>query len=154
MIQSYFVDLGPWAWLILGLVLLVLELVAPGTMFLWFGIAALIVGGVSFVVDLGWQNAFILFAVLSLISVIIGRVVVSRMAKTTTDKPLLNERTLALIGQTFYLDQPIEHGQGRLKVRDSYWRVTGPDCPAGSEVEVIGGEGTMLKVRPVDPASA
>ncbi|WP_096172514.1 NfeD family protein [Cohaesibacter sp. ES.047] len=149
MIQSYFVGLGPWAWLIFGLVLLVLELVAPGTMFLWFGIAALIVGGVSFAFDLGWQNAAILFGVLSLVSVIVGRLLVNRFSKSSTDKPLLNERVLSLVGKTFFLDQAIEHGQGRLKVRDSYWRVTGPDCPAGSEVEVVGGDGTMLTVKPV-----
>ena len=147
MIQEIFVGLGPWSWLILGLVLLVLEIVAPGTMFLWFGVAALLVGAISFVVDLGWQSAFILFGVLSLISVILGRMLVNRVSKTKSDKPLLNERALALVGEVFVLDEPIENGLGRVKVRDSYWRVSGPDCPSGSRIRVVGGEGTELQVE-------
>ena len=150
MIATFFHDLGPWAWVILGLVLLVLEIIAPGTMFLWFGIAALLVGGVGFVIDLGWQSAIILFGILSLISVIVGRMILARTSKTATDKPLLNERAMALVGQIFELDEPIVNGKGRVKVHDSYWRVSGPDCPAGSRVEVTGGKDVVLEVSPVD----
>ena len=147
MIQQFFAEQGAWAWLILGLALLALELVAPGTMFLWFGLAALLVGAINFVVDLSWQHAFILFGLLSLVSVIVGRYILRKTARTATDKPLLNERADALVGQVFTLDAPIENGQGRVKVYDSYWRVTGPDCPAGGKVRVTGNKGTMLDVE-------
>ena len=150
MIQQFFVEQGPWAWLILGLVLLALEIAAPGTMFLWFGVAALAVGCISFIVDLGWQSAFILFAILSLFSVLAGRMILRRTAKTASDQPMLNKRAQALVGQIYQLDRPIENGQGRVKVHDSYWRVTGPDCPAGSKVQVTGGEGTLLEVELAD----
>ena len=149
MVEQFFA-LGPWAWVILGLILLVLELVAPGTMFLWFGVAALVVGGISFVIDLSWQGAFIRFAVLSLISVIVGHMIMRRFGPATTDKPLLNERAQSLVGTVYQLDEPIENGQGRVKVHDSYWRVSGPDCPSGSRVRVIGVDGTMLEVEPLE----
>ena len=38
------ISLGPWNWLIAGMVLLGLELIAPGMFLLWLGIAALAVG--------------------------------------------------------------------------------------------------------------
>ena len=148
MIANLFVELGPWSWIILGLVLLVLEIVAPGTLFLWFGLSALVVGLLAFAIDMGWQAEFILFAILSLISVIAGRMILSRTADTSSDKPLLNERAKALVGETYILDEPITNGKGRVKVNDSYWRVEGPDCEAGSKVQVTAGEGTSLVVQP------
>ena len=41
MIAHWMMVLGPWFWVVLGVLLLVLEILAPGTMFLWFGVAAL-----------------------------------------------------------------------------------------------------------------
>ena len=43
MIDSIVADLGPWNWIVLGFVLVVMEMVAPGVFLLWIGIAALIV---------------------------------------------------------------------------------------------------------------
>lgn len=149
MIQQFFIEQGEWAWLILGLLLLVLELLAPGTMFLWFGLAALIVGILGFFVELSWQHAFILFGLLSLVSVIAGRYILKRTASTASDKPLLNARAQALVGQVYILDAPIENGQGRVKVNDSYWRVAGPDVAAGQKVRVVGSNGTVLDVVPL-----
>ena len=52
-------ELGPWAWLIGGIVLLALELAIPGSFLIWLGLAAVVVGLVSFAVDLSWQAAWI-----------------------------------------------------------------------------------------------
>nr|WP_321455892.1 NfeD family protein [uncultured Cohaesibacter sp.] len=150
MIAHWVVMLGPWFWVVLGVLLLVLEILAPGTMFLWFGVAALVVGGLAFLFDFGWHSALILFAILSLVSVIAGRFILSKTAKSGTDKPLLNKRAEALVGDIYLLDEPITNGHGRVKVRDSYWRVRGPDCPAGSRVKVVGGEDTELDVELVN----
>ena len=149
MIAHWIGELGAWFWVIVGVVLLVLEILVPGTMFLWFGIAALVVGMLSFAIVMSWQTALILFAVLSLLSVILGRYIVNRGAKAGTDKPMLNDRAEALIGTVYQLDEPIVNGHGRIKVRDSYWRVSGPDSPVGSRVRVVGGEGTLLEVEAV-----
>ena len=42
MIVEFFSTLGPWAWWVLGLILLAIEVALPGFFFLWFGNAALI----------------------------------------------------------------------------------------------------------------
>ena len=41
MMSSCFSSLGPWAWIVLGLALMGLELLAPGVFLLWLGLAAL-----------------------------------------------------------------------------------------------------------------
>ena len=47
MIDRIIVELGPWNWMVLGFVLIVLEMVLPGVFLIWIGIAALIVGAAS-----------------------------------------------------------------------------------------------------------
>ena len=44
MIERIVSELGPWNWMVLGFVLIVMEIVAPGVFMLWIGIAALIAG--------------------------------------------------------------------------------------------------------------
>ena len=46
---TMFVTLGTWNWLILGLLLMGVELLAPGVFMFWLGLAALLVGLLSFV---------------------------------------------------------------------------------------------------------
>ena len=58
-----FTTLGTWNWLIFGFVLMALELAAPGVFLFWFGLAALLVGLVSFAVHLSWQVQLVMFAV-------------------------------------------------------------------------------------------
>jgi membrane protein implicated in regulation of membrane protease activity len=38
-------------------------------------------------------------------------------------------------------------GNGKARVGDGYWKVRGPDLPAGSAVRVTGVEGTVLIVE-------
>ena len=55
---AYFVDnLGPWSWIILGLVLMGLELVAPGAFLVWLGLAAVLTGLIDWAFGLSWQAA-------------------------------------------------------------------------------------------------
>jgi inner membrane protein len=43
--------LGPWAWVIGGVLLIAAELVAPGSFLVWLGLAALLVGLVDYAFD-------------------------------------------------------------------------------------------------------
>lgn len=43
-----FSQFGEWTWITLGIALLGLELLAPGTFFMWLGLAALGVGAIAF----------------------------------------------------------------------------------------------------------
>jgi inner membrane protein len=147
MIADLAVASGFWFWIILGLALIGLELLSPGLFLIWLGLAALVTGMVDGLFQLSWQSAGILFAVLSVVSVIAGRRINSGPHKQDVTAPVLNQRGQALIGQNFILDQPIARGEGRIKVGDSVWRVTGPDADAGSSVRVVSVDGALLRVE-------
>ena len=140
------VKIGSWNWLIAGLVLMALELIAPGVFLLWLGLAALLVGIITFFVDWVWQVQVIAFAAFSLAAVPLWRRLAAQ-SETPGDTSFLNRRSDALVGRTFTLEQPIMDGSGRIKVDDTVWRVSGPDCPAGSRVKVVHADGGSLKVE-------
>lgn len=152
MIAQVVSDLGPWGWWILGFVLLGAELAAPGVFLIWIGLAALVIGAAS----LGlwdtpywsWHVQFILFAVLSVISTLIGRHYFGSSDRGS-DQPLLNRRGDSLVGRTATLSEPIREGRGRIRLDDTWWSVTGPDLPAGMRVRVAEWTGSELIVEPV-----
>jgi membrane protein implicated in regulation of membrane protease activity len=142
---SMFVTLGTWNWLILGLALIGVEVLAPGVFMLWLGLAALLVGLLSFAIDLHWQMQILLFAVFAAIAVPIWRSL-ARRGKGETSNPFLNRRTDALVGRVFTLEKPIQDGTGTVRIDDTIWRVTGPDAPAGSRIRIVKADGAMLTV--------
>ncbi len=143
--MSFFSQLGNWNWFIVGGLLLALEVFAPGTFMLWLGLAAIATGVIGFIVAMSWQVQIVLFAVLSVVSVLLGRRFYPTVV-TETDKPFLNRRHDAFVGRVFTLEEPIVHGVGRVRVDDSTWRVSGPDCPAGTKVKVERADGATLIV--------
>ena len=68
-----FKTLGTWNWLIFGFVLMALEVMAPGVFLFWLGLAALLVGLVSFVLHPTWQTQLLMFAVFALVAVPLWR---------------------------------------------------------------------------------
>jgi membrane protein implicated in regulation of membrane protease activity len=147
MILDILNQLGPWAWWIIGVILLGLELIVPGSFFVWIGIASIVTGVVALFTDLEWQTLAIVFAVLAVLSVIAGRSYFARRA-APNEQPLLNERAARLIGRSYVLDEPIVDGRGRVRIDDANWRVTGPDLPSGAHVTVSGADGSVLSVTP------
>lgn len=145
--SAFLANLGPWAWILLGLVLVGLELVAPGVFFLWLGLAALLTGTLDAVFGLSWQAALLAFAVLSVGSVVLGRLVTGRQGDLDASPSGLNRRGHDMVGRVFTLEAPILDGGGRVRVDDSSWRVIGPDAPAGASVRVVRVEGATLVVE-------
>ena len=150
MVERIILELGPWTWWVLGLVLLAAEVVAPGVFLVWIGIAAILTGAVSLLLwEAGfwvWQMQLVLFAVLSVVAVFLGRRLLSRSADAS-DEPLLNQRGARLIGRTAVLEQPIAEGRGRIRLDDTTWSVSGPDLPVGTRVKVVGSDGGRLTVE-------
>lgn len=150
MIERIILELGPWSWWVLGLALLAAEVVAPGVFLVWIGIAAILTGAVSLLLwDAGfwvWQAQLVLFAVLSVAAVFVGRGLLARSGGTS-DEPLLNQRGARLVGRTAVLETPITEGRGRIRLDDTTWTVNGPDLPAGARVRVIGSDGNRLTVE-------
>ena len=139
---------GPWAWIVAGLVLLALELVVPGGFLLWMGISGIVTGLVVLFWAIGWPLQWLIFGVLSLVSIALW-VRWTRNRPTPTDRPYLNRRADHFIGQEAVLEQAIEQGFGRVVLGDTVWRVAGADLPAGQRVRIVGHEGAVLKVEAV-----
>jgi membrane protein implicated in regulation of membrane protease activity len=137
--------LGGWAWWVLGLILLGVEVLLPGFFFLWFGIAAILIGVSALLVDWPWQLQVVGFVVLSLVTALIARRFVGTKNGDTAD-PHLNARSGRFVGETFVLAEPIVEGRGRLRIHDGVWQVRGPDAPVGARVRVTGADGTVLTV--------
>jgi hypothetical protein len=137
-----------WHWWVLAVALLILEAFAPGFVFLWLGISAGVVGLLLLIAPgIAWEYQVIAFAVLSVTAIAGWRRYQSRHP-THTDRPTLNRRAEQYVGRRFTLSSPIVNGRGTIQVDDSTWRVEGPDCEAGSTVEVLACDGTILKVEP------
>ncbi len=139
---------GPWAWIVAGLVLLALELVVPGGFLLWMGISGIITGIVVLVWAIGWPLQWLIFGVLSLVSIALW-VRWTRSRPTATDRPHLNRRAEQFIGQEVVLEHAIEQGFGRVALGDTVWRVSGADLPVGHRVRIVGYDGAVLKVEAV-----
>ena len=139
--------LGPWTWIIAGVVLLALELGVPGAFMMWLGIAAVLVGVISLLIDRPWQWQCIAFAVFALASVPLWRRFALKV-EPESEAPMLNRRTEALIGRVFTLEKPIVDGVGTVRIDDTIWRVRGPDRPAGSRVRITQADGANLAVEP------
>ena len=135
-------------WLSVGLVLCIAEMIVPGVFLLWLGVAALATGLISLVLPIGLPLQLGLFAILSIVSVFIGRRW-SGTREIPSDDPLLNDRTARLIGEQVTLASAIVGGEGRATVGDSVWIARGPDLPAGARVRIVGAKGTVLEVEPV-----
>lgn len=143
--------LGPYVWLIAGLVLATLEMIAPGVYLLWFGLAGIATGLILFLVTMGFAGELMTFAALALIAVAVGRQLTKNITGGEGEQPNLNLRSAGLIGRTVTLTAPIENGMGRISIDDTIWRVTGPDFVAGKKVKVVGlaDGGTVLQVEGV-----
>jgi inner membrane protein len=139
-----FATLGTWNWLIFGVILMALELLAPGIFLFWLGLAALLAGLLSFLIHPSWQTQILMFAVFAACAVPLWR----RIARggNAVSNPFLNKRADALVGREFTLEKPIIDGCGTVRIDDTIWRVAGPDIPAGSRVRIVQADGASLTV--------
>jgi len=141
--------LGPWNWFILAVLLFALETVIPGVHFLWFGVAAVLVGMLALAADIGWQWQLIVFALIAVATVFLVRRY-ARSDATRSDLPDLNVRGAQYIGRTVTVEESIKSGRGKVRVGDTIWQAEGADAAAGSRVIVKSVNGTVLVVERED----
>ncbi|NKB76760.1 MAG: NfeD family protein [Gammaproteobacteria bacterium] len=138
-----------WGWLAAGLIMLVIELVAPFAFFLWLGISAFVTAVLVMVFpDSPWQLQALIFSVLSVISVLLSRRFLTGKKKES-ELPNLNRRANQYIGRTALLCESIENGMGKISIDDSRWQVAGPDLEKDSVVKIVGVDGAVLVVEAV-----
>ncbi|HEX6613019.1 MAG TPA: NfeD family protein [Rhodanobacteraceae bacterium] len=142
-----------YLWWVLALILIAGEVLFPGYFLLWIGIGAAAMGVITlFTPMLGVLPQAIGFVALAFVSCILyWRFVRPRLERgAAVDSVLLNRRGARMIGQRYVLETAIVNGRGKARVGDGQWLVEGPDLPSGTTVEVVGVEGTALKVRAVN----
>lgn len=145
-LPKFLVDLGAWNWLILSVALFVLETIIPGVHFVWFGMAATVVGVLALSVDIAWQWQLVLFGIIALSTVFFVRRFANPQAQPS-DQPGLNVRGSYYIGRLVTVEEAIVNGRGRVRVGDSVWQASGPDMPKGTQAKVVGADGTVLVVE-------
>jgi membrane protein implicated in regulation of membrane protease activity len=137
-----------WHWWIAAVVLLVLEVFAPGSVFLWMATAAGMTGLLLLLASgLTWEYQLLAFAVLTVASAVAWRAYLRRRP-IETDQPALNRRGEQYVGRVFNLDEAIVNGTGKIRVDDTTWKVEGADLPLDAKVRVTGVDGTVLTVEP------
>ncbi|MCW8982775.1 MAG: NfeD family protein [Gammaproteobacteria bacterium] len=138
-----------WTWLSLGVLFIIIELVAPGAMVMWLGIAAIAMGLIVSIVPVSWEWQIFLFSLFSVGSVLFWR---ARLRKhpQQSDNPALNKKGNQLVGTHHRLSEAIVDGKGKININDSLWIASGPDLPKGAKVEVREVDGNRLEVIEIE----
>ena len=143
--STWLLEPAYWNWWLLGVVLMAIEAIVPGFFFLWMGVAALRVGLLLTLLPMAWTYQVMLFAVLSVGSIVAWRLRLRRHPTQTQDS-LLNRRGHQYVGRVFTLEAPVVNGYGKIRVNDSTWKVAvEQDCPAGTRLRIVGVDGVILK---------
>ena len=143
------INLAYWHWLMLALLLIIVEIIAPTAIFLWFAVAAVIIGLMLLLFpDVNWETQLILFSVLSIAAIIAWRFYVKKHPPADNEYPTLNRRGEELVGRVFTLEEDIIDNYGKIRVDDTMWKIRGLDVGAGNRVRVVEVDGTVLVVKP------
>ena len=138
-----------WHWLIFGGILIILEVVLPGTILLWTGVSAIIVGLLQLMFPaMPWELQMVIFAVLSLVTVTGYRIWIKKRPIETLD-PTLNKRGAQYIGREVTVTETQLGGRGRTMVDDSTWLIRsedGEELNKDSIYRVTGVDGATLLI--------
>lgn len=135
-------------WAALAVLLIAAESFVPGAFLLWLGLAAAgVFVLVGLVEGLGVLAQVVAFVVLAFLSIGIYRRWFRRRGERS-DQPLLNRRAEQLVGRVVPLQAAIADGQGRVRIDDAWWTVTGPALAQGTPVRVVAVQGSVLVVEP------
>ena len=137
-------ELKPGVWIIAGLILAALEMVVPGFVIIWFGIAGVLTGILAIFIHNQYVQ-FSIFIVLSGTMVFLSQRIARRITHPEPE-PVGANRMSGAVGLVVQHVTPPEFG--RVKVNGDEWRAQA-DTPiaAGTKVRVLNVEGTHLTVR-------
>ena len=135
-----------WLWMIGGVVLLIAEIIAPGFFLVFIGAAALATGVFALLFDLGLAAQLALFALYSLLAVMVGRRAYANSSAESSD-PLLNDRSGRLVGRVVTVVEAVDEHNGRVRVGDGEWTARGGPAGVGERVRITGVDGNCLNVE-------
>jgi len=134
-----------YVWLLAGLGLLILEMLAPGAFLMWIGLAAVGTGLIILLSGIGFDAQVVTFAVLTALSLTVGL----KLRRRRQDS--LNTQRAGLVGRPATA-LSFSAAEGRVRVGDSDWParlaegVAVPEQGARLRVEDV--DGMVLIVRP------
>ena len=137
-------------WLILGLVLMALEVATPGFILFFFGLAAVTVSGVVYLVNPEAQVwPIVLFVVLSIVYILALRKLFKNIfyGKAKTNGLPFAE----FEGHTVTVTRAITpNAPGRVEFRGTEWEAQSEqECAVGARVKIVSKESLTLFVKPV-----
>ncbi len=131
-------------WLVAGLVLLAIEIAAPGAFMMWLGLAACGTGLIVLASGIGFELQVVTVAILSAISLGLGLRFRHHPTRLNTQQAGLAGRSATALS--------FRGREGRVRVGDSDWAARVPadvaEPEAGARLRVEGVDGTVLIVRP------
>ncbi len=142
-----------WLWLYAGAILMLMEILAPGFVIFFFGLAAATVGLVRFAVGdaftLTWQLAA--FSALSIVYILVLRrwvqsIFSGRLLDTKTD---FENDYIGRLGKVTEAINPPK--PGRVEIGDAQWTATADGAiAAGADVQVISQNNLTFKVKEIN----
>ena len=141
-------------WFLIGVVFLVLELLIPGFILIFFTIGSWIAAIVTLFIDVEFTGQILIFIISSLISLFTLRKYSLKTFKGTTRDNIDDDYTDSKIGKTAVVTKPISpHMPGEIKVLGSYWRaIAESEITEGQSVLIESQEsedGLTFKVKPL-----
>lgn len=146
---SFLQNWGVWEWATFGLILMILELVVPGTFIIWFGFGAVATGVIMAFVPLSINGQLAAFAICSTISVFFGFFVYKRIFGANKEVSQKNKTgAQKYIGQSFKVVEDIDDDVGKVAVGDTVWLAkSNHPIAKGKRAKVVDVEGTILIVE-------
>jgi membrane protein implicated in regulation of membrane protease activity len=142
-------DIEPgWIWAIAGVLLLIAEIIAPGFFLVFVGAAAIATGLFTLLFDLGTAPQLALFALYSVLAVMIGKRWYGEPAGAD-ENVRLNEPTGRMVGKTVTVVETVDEHGGRVRVGDGEWNARGGPAAPGDRATIVGVEGNCLIVEAV-----
>ena len=137
-----------WWWAIIGLVLLIAEMVAPGFFLIFIGAAAIATGLFTLLFDLGLAPQLVLFVIYTAVAVLIGKRWYAQPDTGEQDHSL-NDPTRRIIGRVATVVETIDAHGGRVRLGDGEWSARGGPAAVGDKVTITAVDGNCLTVEAV-----
>ena len=136
-------------WVFLGIVLLLIEVAAPGLISLFFGIAALVVALVTWTLAPSPTVQWLMFSVFSVLSLVLLRKTLKKIF--VGDKNTGSDVDNDFVGKSATVTEPIKPNQtGRVEFRGCTWTAeSDEEIPTGMTVRICRKDNITLFVKRV-----
>ena len=146
------IEILPWHWIVFGIALMISEIFLATFFILWFGAAAVIVGGLMYLLpdlSLSWQ--ILLWTIISTVLAVAWFKYLKPLSIDKTKAGLSKEAILGEIGQVLVV--PTDEKRGRMRfpapvLGSDEWIIISQDALAqGDRVTVVDVSGNSLIVK-------